>query len=521
MKFVEDPGADELAVQRLLAQQVELRSNLVAFLSSFPSSGLYADEVDKEPHTFARFAAHVRAVLASSPRAVLLRSLDAELLRLLDDSPNTGFLFETLDLGRDATLLEVRKAMARFMPGQLHHEWRSSIAASLKATALGDARVRARMERGLVQKAAARGQPHPSAEELAAALADVEAADAARCAAAARRAAEFGPRVDEDEQYKHFTKVQQLWQDSGVQALWARFEAADTEEGSERRRRGGHFEHTQAQVCLGLVTARLARASSHSSAGGFFELDHILGRWGRRHPRIRGVRGAVWTDAYGRQTGEVDLVLFEEAGDASTSIGSHKRAVAGRVLALCEFKSGCFEIAAALRQHEPNLAAAQAGGRGAPLLRAGADPSAPLLAIPTGASLPVFVATLIPPHRFAIGAEASLVSAMGRAVFAQGSQRVTRNRIRAESAASGPVVSRAPLCNEVQLENGAVAGDVHAIEAQVRLRMGSRLNLSPLGLLRSVHGVERVLVLGHGEAGDTAMRDWMRREGASATPTPG
>jgi hypothetical protein len=74
----------------------------------------------------------------------------------------------------------------------------------------------------------------------------------------------------------------------------------------------------------------------------------------------------------------------DNASNAEGSRGSRNRAVLGRVLALCEFKSGCFEIAAALRQHEPNLALAQAGGNSAPLLRAGADPRAPLLAIPTG-----------------------------------------------------------------------------------------------------------------------------------------
>jgi hypothetical protein len=74
--------------------------------------------------------------------------------------------------------------------------------------------------------------------------------------------------------------------------------------------------------------------------------------------------------------------------------------------------------------------------------------------------------------------------------------------------------------DEQEKEKVSVAWDVQAIEAQVRSRMGSRLSRSPLGLLRSAHGVERVLVLGQGEVGDTAMRDWMRQEGAGVVPKP-
>jgi len=585
--LVEAPSqAERAAAQRLLSRQAEYHARLDALLDSFPPSGLYADE-DKD--SFERFVEHVRSVLAASPRAMLLRSLDAALRAAAEEGcPATAALFSALGLRRGTPLIEVAAALAQSTPGRLHHQWVSAVEASCKKTL--DDRVRGRIRDGYARKAAVRGGPPPRPSELAAVLAEAEAAGAAGREDAARRAAELWPRVEEDAQYRRYTAARALWGESRARALWAQFEGADLEEGEERRRRGGRFERGQAQACVALIAAKLGlcgegggecgasgavgggpagttrpapdtgaahtatcggaegRSGSWSAGGRGAEVGggqgdgQCLKGWvGRGGRRISAVRGAVWTDAFGTQVGEVDLVLFEEWNEAARDevlwnergageVARNERgagevvapwqlrrgcAVAGRVLALCEMKAGCLEIASALGQHEPKLLAAQRGGRHAPLLRAGPGKHAPLLSLLSGAPVPVFVATLLPPHPFAIGAEPALIRALGQALYPGNAQRVTRNRIRPRAVSAGERTPTGQPAAGAAAVSGAADGPtvgpgLEALEAQVRAAMGRRLALSPLGFLRNSRGAERVLVLGQGEASDTSARDWMR-----------
>ena len=151
-------------------------------------------------------------------------------------------------------------------------------------------------------------------------------------------------------------------------------------------------------------------------------------------------------------------------------------------------KSGCFELAAAFHQHEPKLAAALAGGAGAPSIRATAAYREPPLRLPRAAAeVPIFVATLLPPHRYVVGAEPALTHAVCDSIR--------------EVSAGSTILEPQP--------------DLAAVEAAVRLRMGGRLRESPRGAVARCG--ERVVVLAdEAELGDGDGRNGDRRRHGGA-----
>ena len=400
--------------------------------------------------------------------------------------------------------------MVHVHPGRLYHQWKSAVESSQKKPAfVDDTGVQDRVRRGYKKKAALLGHGPPSADEFEAVLDKAKVKEMEQRRAAAHRAAEIWPRVEADEQYQRYVQLQGMWRDSGIEDLWRSFEEVDTEDGKSRQRRGLCFELDQAQICVGLIALRLGLLQGSMTSRAAAGLRSTLGISSSVSRRVAAARAVFWTDKYGKQLGEADLALFEVSPrETHQMVGTHKCEVAGQLLALCEMKAGCFEVSAALEQHERHLRAARDRCADAPFLRLGSGRGAPLLVISHLYATPIFVATLIPRHRFAIGAEARLVQAMGQVARRNArAARVTRNIVHASVAANGPIGGHVHSASGGNDESVSEEDCVEDIAVRIRQLMGThRLMQSPLGLLRSNRGAECVLVLGKSESLDTAAR---------------
>lgn len=434
--------------RELLARQGELREALSEQMRLYPLSGLYNDEERRED-TLAIFVAQLRSALADSPRSVLLRALDARLAALAAAAPDVAALHGVLRVPAAPLLpiISLADAVAAVPRGAVHHQWSLADAAAQKAESpLDDPVKRRRAVEGFRKKRAAKRLPPPTDADLEAMFARAATAAASATAAARARAATLRVQLDADAEWARHQRAHALWASSGAAALWKEYEELDFAEGRERMSRGGAFEAQSASLCFAMLVERLRRQH-----GG---LHHGAPRedfWYRR--------GAVWMDRRGKQLGEIDLVVGR----------------GGHVCALLEMKAGCFEVCAGLYQHEPKAAAvatgapyrgedgsvhdgvciAEAGGYGSPRL-----PLLPKTSPAGAAEVPVFVATLLPPHAFVIGAEPALTRAVCAVLFGR------------PRPAEGAMAAAAAL-------------PIREVEASVRARMGpERLGLSPLGCLR-------------------------------------
>jgi hypothetical protein len=99
--------------------------------------------------------------------------------------------------------------------------------------------------------------------------------------------------------------------------------------------------------------------------------------------------------------GELDIVVY------------HK----GSVVAVCEMKSSCFEIAVAQRQHEAKLVAAAMGHHNWAI-----GPSADEAVIVSGQTIPLFLATILPngENGGQVGVEPLLANTVCRGIRLQG-----------------------------------------------------------------------------------------------------
>ena len=140
------------------------------------------------------------------------------------------------------------------------------------------------------------------------------------------------------------------------------------------------------------------------------------------HPEgFAAVAGAEWRDVRGKLIGEVDLAITHPPADKHCG-------GAPEVVAIVEMKAAVFEIAAAAAQHtdhivaaiESNLAFLVAADDG------GTQPALPLRSDAGGhggggltrvGGVAVFVATLVPPQPYLLGADPLIVRAVGEALF--------------------------------------------------------------------------------------------------------
>eukprot|EP00900_Chrysochromulina_parva_P022182 jgi/Chrpa1/4598/Chrysochromulina_OHIO_Genome00004780-RA len=439
-----------------LAQQPELRQRVERLLSAFPRSGLYDDEAEESSQeVFPAFCEHVRKSLSDSPRTKLLRKLNERLLALHDALPAAQQLHAELGFRRGAEISTLAAALNDQPRGDVYHAWTVAVAACQKSVApLADAASCQRAFNGLRSKHAAKGLAPPTEEELASVLQRSAEAAAAASVTARTREATLREQLADDAAWQRHQRLHRLWDESGAAALWEQYTALDTTEGRERQSRGSGFERDRAGLCFAMLVELLKSPSR--PAGGF---------WYRR--------GALWVESRGKLLGEIDMVVLHGEGPSAV------------VCALLELKSGCFEVAAALAQHEAKLAAAQRGVLATPptgpFIAEAAEWNAPRLRMaPPHEPVPVFVGTLLPPHPYVIGAEPALTRAVCDALYGRPSeQRQQRAHAHAEARRADAPAPPRPSMRE--------------IEQTVRACMGERLRLSPLGCVRT--RAERILVV--------------------------
>ena len=263
---------DWASARELLALQPALRAEVDQTLSSYPASGLYADEAEAthadETTIFSIFCEHVISALADSPRSKLLRALDERLLALHDASSEVQQLHAELGLPRGVTITTLADSVAALPKGKVHHAWSVALAAAEKPdTPLDDQNKNRRAVEGLRAKHAARGLPPPTEAEVAAMLRRSADTAAAAAAAAREREATLREELRSDAAYLRHERVTRLWEEGGVAALWREFTALDTAEGRERQSRGSGFEAKRASVCFAMLVPLLFEATS-SPVGG-------------------------------------------------------------------------------------------------------------------------------------------------------------------------------------------------------------------------------------------------------------
>lgn len=181
----------------------------------------------------------------------------------------------------------------------------------------------------------------------------------ARCAAHAAQAEQLAQRAGADGACAHYARVRELWASVAAASGWDAAQQQGAEEGRDRRAAGRRLE---------------------------------VGLERELHALLRDALGPcelVASLAYAGRPGEVDWAAVARDPEPGRP-GS-----LGRVLAVIEVKAGCFELASGVRQQEGKLRGAEhlVSREGSWRVEA----------------CRVLVATVVPAHRFALGAEAQLL----------------------------------------------------------------------------------------------------------------
>eukprot|EP00928_Gymnodinium_smaydae_P074740 TRINITY_DN57765_c0_g1_i1.p1 TRINITY_DN57765_c0_g1~~TRINITY_DN57765_c0_g1_i1.p1 ORF type:complete len:622 (+),score=76.06 TRINITY_DN57765_c0_g1_i1:72-1868(+) len=382
---------DWLDARAVLQAQRVLRPKVKDTLASFPRSFLYEDEqdssLDEMTRGFAAFLRYVRYSLRDSPRNLLLRDLcrrSAALASCGDPKRRAAVAELHVLLGEQpgAPFLRLVESFQALSPGQNYLRWRSAAKSAEKdAWHDGDSVVESRVRAGLEEKALRRGRRRPTDDELVSAVGAIRDRAGVRQAEQRNLAVKLRKKLKVDPCYQRYMRSRTLWEASGIGALWREYLLLDRKEGEARRARGGSFESAWARLLFAVVVEVL------------IERGVVLADDRERFAYHQNVR---WVDSRKVAVGEVDLVIVRE----STAV------------ALAEMKSGIVEVAAAAQQHTGRLSAALSGAHGAPQLRT----TCGQVLVPSP-SMQLFVGTIVPRHRYGIGADPKLVRAAGEAVF--------------------------------------------------------------------------------------------------------
>lgn len=397
-------AADFEAAQQKLSLQSNLHAKVVLQLREYPPTGLFDNEAVAVDGTtssseaeaarvvlFTAFLRDLRNTLARSPRNDLLGDLRSRFEAALDDEGGSmAALYAELGLERGAGALEVEAAVAAVPPSRIYERWKVECAAAAKPVAVPG--LMEKIRKGLAQKAAARGAPLPSEEEIAARLEAVQAGEEATRRGHAEEAQALLERLPSDPQHQRWARVRRLWQDSGAEGLLMEYHTLDQAHGEERRHHGGCFEERHTRLAVAM----------------------LVKRWLHQRPRSEGIDfafycGATWHDARQKPVGEIDAVV------TCTRCGEEV------VIAIVEMKAGWFDLPVALRiQHAGKLAESEQG-RGTTIwatgreLRLNARDDFAWVEPPQRVG--IFAATLIPEHRFVLGVEPRLLPPICQALY--------------------------------------------------------------------------------------------------------
>ena len=480
---------------QLVAQQPDLRRKILQITEEYPPSFLYTDEQRDTPDDaaqlagFQAFVHHIKQVLEDSPRSQKLRQVQAGLQARYAECSRAGEylreLYGLLDCPPAATVIDLLDArdMRLRDRGKAHRTWQRH----REEAAMGGQLDKEVLERACAGKRAKLVKRGVTAADIEAELdqfvAQLLFSRKQRAAEAAAAAKADWVAVEADPTYRSWVLLEELWTASGAAELCAGALEAEKEEGDERRNRGGTFEATAAQSCLEVVAELLLRCPCRPR------------HWNRAKFAVS--TGPEWRDAQGKLHGEVDLAIMHPA-EAKT-VGAVGGSLSLEVVAIVEMKASIFEIAAAATQHtdriaDGNLQLVQRGETNPlPLRMLGVS------GMETGGELrwvggvAVFVATLLPPQPYKLGADPYIVRAVSEAIFG-----------RRKNAALGGAPARSWEQSPLSPDDANGCAELMQNIRAVAKAKGHELDLSPRGFAAAACSGDpaapaTLLVMGRGE----------------------
>lgn len=366
--------------EKLLREQRRLHQDLISIMKD-TTTGIYSGGEDAD-NKFIDFIQTVRKVLSRSPRTMLHQTIN-----------QTSFLvpkglLQSLHLTDDATLRDVGEAMNALTEGTCYCRLKS-----IRKQQLSDPdekfaeSVRKKVQRSLLRKR--RQVPTRTNDEeqiLEQVVHGAMLKEKKRRQELKAEASHLEGQLENDAQYERFTQSKQIWQQCGGEGVWNNFRIVDRVISQSRGMRGSRFESKGSELVFAMIVLQLSGRIANGSIDSSYSYQ----------------QGVHWWHA-GRAVGELDLVVYYD----------------DQIVAVCEMKSSCFEIAVAPRQHEVKLKAA-AIDPGDWTIGLSADEA---ISLNGREEVPLFLATLLPNQKYGeqqLGVEPLLVKAVCQGIRKQG-----------------------------------------------------------------------------------------------------
>lgn len=346
-QLAEDSTVWQEATELLLRQEAN-KSTLKQLLQSKLLSGLYTNEKQgpDENSQFTNFVRYVRSSLSRSPRTVLRQALNVA-FRRIQAQPNQvddfKTLFELLEISdkSNARMHQLAHVVQSLSSGKchrrlLHCQKAMNTPSKYETDPLA---FRQQVTKGIQTK----HLDHDSSFEASSDLVDtivqtVIQKDEQRREDLSTEMEKLKQQLLTDPEYNRFCQVQDLWESSRCRTLWHRYLEIDKAICQSRGVRGSDFETNASQLCFAAIVLQLlgtAPGSIHSADQFLFsnvsEYSYETNVYWWKKKKIQ--QGSV------TKTGEIDLAIYWR----------------GQVVAICELKSSCFEIAIACRQHHGKI----------------------------------------------------------------------------------------------------------------------------------------------------------------------
>lgn len=314
--------------RELLFRQDELRASIQTVFAQqeqvAPPSGLYSDEkIEEEDEQFIKFIEYVQKHLALSPRTLLRQAMntaaDEMLPHTLQEELRTLLkLHVPVSTTTPIDTHSLARAIDQITPGQRYLTLQTLLQES--ASEQQDANsLRKNIEHSLRKHTVQFDQ-----QMLDAAVQRALRKGETRRQKVSEKIVRLQQELETDAEYGVFQRAQHLYSKSGAKALWDNFVTIDRAICQNRGKRGLAFEKHGSSYCFALIVAEFLQQQQQPQP--YDCSDFSLQRnifW--------------WLD--GEQVGEIDLAVL----------------CRGKVIAICEMKTSCFEISVAVRQHEAKL----------------------------------------------------------------------------------------------------------------------------------------------------------------------
>lgn len=368
----------------LLEEQQSLRRALHQFMvkAAIPT-GLYPGE---DPNDFSGFAQRTRQLLARSPRTILRQALENALVNDSATLQNQMTeLKQLLGLESDASLHDIGRKMDSLTKGKMYLRVQATREQLQRQQSLRSKEaLRLLIYSGLTRK---REKP-PTQEEIDCVIEQAVAKKNKRIHRYQTCVHELEKQLLQDAEHRRFCKSNRIWEECGVKKIWENYKRIDLAISRKRNARGTRFEERCCATIFAIIVSQLEKGRRVNGSNFCnYWYDQSVSLWHKN-----------------QDVGEIDLVVYhKERG----------------VVAVCEMKSACFDIAIAARQHETKLKVIAGDSSGDWTIGKTAEESLSVSA----KALALFLATLLPGKKekgIVLGAEPLLTHAVCQGIRSQG-----------------------------------------------------------------------------------------------------